>query len=112
MIARVAAWPIWKAIGVVLSAIMFGLAAGAVARRNEKATQLERRAEDSAVAGASRSLARAAKDAERADAHRRQAIKAAERAALNLDNIGATDESLADLVAGWNRRRLFNHRPH
>lgn len=96
------ALPIWKAAAIVGSALLFGLASAGVASRVGKAKALERRAEDNAASGATRALEKAVKQTEQAEKHKAKARQAKATAAARLDSIGASDETLAELVTDWN----------
>lgn len=100
------ALPWVQAAGVVLAAVFFGLAAGAVARNRGKANALGKVAEENAAKGATGSLKKAAKQTERAEHHKQRAELARTKAEARLDNIGARDETLAELVTDWNTDRL------
>lgn len=100
------ALPIFKAAGVFLAALFFGLAAGAVARQKGRAEAMGRRAEEMAGKGTAWTLKLAAKETEKAEAAKQRAEAAKTAAEARLDNIGATDDTLADLVSDWNSDRL------
>lgn len=101
-------WPIVKWFGVLISAVLFGLAAGATARRNAKSRALQRAAGENAASEARNAQERAARQTLAADKERRRAAAARARAEARLDEIGASDETLGDMVNNWNTDRLRN----
>ena len=100
------AQPWAKAAGVFLAAVLFGLSTASVARQKAKARAKDRASEQNAAAGAGRALERAAKQAQKADVHRQRAENARLAAEIRLDRIGASDDTLAELVSDWNADRV------
>ena len=98
--------PIAKWLATLFAALTFGLAAGALARRNAQARAMERRAGDAAAAATGRALERAARATEKAERHKLAAEDRRKAAEDQLDRLGSNDDTLADLVDAWNTDRL------
>ena len=96
----------FKAVGVFLAALLFGLSAAAVRRQKALADSTAQRSEQNAATGARRNVEKAAKLTEKSEKHKRKAEQARTAAEARLDQIGASDEELAILVNNWNAGRL------
>lgn len=106
MIAWIKSRPWWQYLAGLAAALAFGFASGAVRRRKAHIKAMERKAEELAAGGARRGVERAAALTEKAETHRQKAEAAATAAEARLDEIGASDETLADLVDNWNADRV------
>ena len=98
--------PLFKAVGVFLAALLFALSAAAIRRQKALSDSATQQAEHRAATGARQSVEKAAKLTEKAERHKQKAEQARTTAEARLDRIGASDDTLADLVGDWNTGRL------